>query len=187
MSNPNYAEIKQKNEEITAKNIAAENALQTRLRSILQQDQNFSTGQNSMLNQAQAAAQKRMGPRQIAQPYNTATPYNFAQNRSYTNPTRNLQKLPTGFDKRDVVAPPPTSGRPIPPDIVTPYPPDSDATGPWSHYRRPGSEIPGNVFIDDGFGRPMRTFAGGGMASSHLSPDILQKAEMLSKGINPYQ
>lgn len=102
---------------------AATKALQARLTAMLQKNQTFSTGQNSMLNQAQAAAQQRMASRQIPQPYNTAAPYNFAQNRSYTNPTRNLQKLPTGFDKKDVVAPP-TSGRPIPPSIVTPSPPD---------------------------------------------------------------
>jgi len=102
---------------------AATKALQEKLTAMLQKNQNFSTGQNNMLNQAQAVAQQRMASRQIPQPYNTAAPYNFAQDRAYTNPTQNLQKLPTGFDKNDVVAPP-TSGRPIPPSIVTPSPPD---------------------------------------------------------------
>ena len=92
---------------------AATKALQGRLTAMLQKNQNFSTGQNNMLNQAQAVAQQRLASRQIAQPYNTAAPYEFAQDQAYTNPRQNLRKLPTGFDKKDVVAPPPP---PVAPD-----------------------------------------------------------------------
>ena len=80
--------------------------LRNKLTAMLQQNQNFSTGQNNMLNQAQAVAQQRLASRQIAQPYNTAAPYEFAQDQAYTNPRQNLQKLPPNLDKKDVVAPP---------------------------------------------------------------------------------
>jgi len=99
---------------------AATKALQERLTAMLQKNQNFHTAQNTMLNQAQAAAQKRMASHQVAQPYNTAAPYDFAQTQAYTNPTQNLKQLPANFDKKDVVAPPLV--KIAPPTQVTPLP-----------------------------------------------------------------
>jgi hypothetical protein len=45
-----------------------------------------------------------------------------------------------------------------------------------------------NKFLDHTLNDRIKMLADGGLAStSHLSPEILQKAGMLSKGINPYQ
>ena len=65
----------------------------------------------------------------------------------------------------------------------------SNHPGGWS---MPGMELRAtNSEIEEhggGRGGPSKMLADGGMiSSSHLSPEILQKAGMLSQGINPYQ